>query len=56
MKLQSIKILTDENISPKVVSALRGLGLDWIRDKSLTINEGLSMTRMSFHFPPRNRM
>ena len=28
MKLQSIKILTDENISPKVVSALRSLGLD----------------------------
>ncbi len=28
MKLQSSKILTDENISPKVVRALRSLGLD----------------------------
>jgi predicted nuclease of predicted toxin-antitoxin system len=28
MRLRSVKILTDENISPKVVRALRGLGLD----------------------------
>jgi len=28
MKLQSIKILTDENISPKVVITLRRLGFD----------------------------
>ena len=28
MKLRSVKILSDENISPKVVRALRDLGMD----------------------------
>lgn len=33
MKLHQIKLLTDENVSPKVVACLRGIGIDILDTK-----------------------